>query len=124
MKRMILFFSHQLTETQREEARAELGVKKFLSLPENLQEKWSQIEPFPDKIPMDAFFSYLQENSQKGDVILIQGDYGATCALVAYAKQIGCIPVYATAVRGNSIAGEKDPELKEGSFKHCRFRRY
>lgn len=124
MKKMILFFSHEITAEQEKDARKNLDVEKFIDLPEEIQQHWSQIEPYNDDIDMKVFFDFLSANAIKGDFVLAQGDYGATCALVEFAKARGYIPVYATSVRGNNVDFKNINGVRSIQFNHCRFRRY
>ena len=43
MKKMFLLFSHSLTPSQIEDAKSNLGIEKFVYLPEDLQLLWSDI---------------------------------------------------------------------------------
>ena len=45
MKKMFLLFSHKLTEIQREDAIKSLNIETFVSLPEKLQNYWSNVDP-------------------------------------------------------------------------------
>jgi hypothetical protein len=124
MKKMILFFSHELTPEQINEAEQELGVEKFVELPQELQRKWSQIEPYKDTVEMKSFFDFLSAKAEKEDYVLIQGDYGATYSLVRFAQDKNFIPIYATAVRGENVEINNLNGNRSVQFKHCRFRRY
>lgn len=124
MRQMILFFSHQLTPKQEREAIQRWGITSFVALPPNVQQQWSMIEPHSETIEMNSFYDYIRHTAQRGDVVLVQGDYGATLQLVRYVQHLGCLAVYATAIRGEQIATENDPNHAPGEYKHCRFRRY
>jgi len=64
-------------------------------------------------------------HAQPGDLVLIQGDFGATCLMVEYARSLGLTPIYATTARIS-----EDKILPDGSvqtvrrFVHRRFRKY
>lgn len=125
-KKMFLLISHSLNENQKQQAREIFEVQSFVSLPEQLQEKWSNIPPEPAKIDdyLHDICIFLRDNSQEGDIVLVQGDYGATYSMVNFCKQSGLIPVYATTKR---VVRE---EIKDGRtivqriFEHVRFREY
>ena len=53
MKKMFLFFSHILTDLQKKEAEEEWGINEFVYLPEDLQRKWSQIDPFSESVDIN-----------------------------------------------------------------------
>jgi hypothetical protein len=128
MKKMFLFFSHRLTPEQERDARENLGVEKFLYLPENLQKVFSNIPPEMDneelKHYVKQFGEFLLENSTPGDYALIQGDFGVVYNLVNFAKSIGVVPVYATTKRVVKEIKDGDKIIKQSQFKHIRFRKY
>ena len=127
MCKMLLLFSHKVTEDQKEDANAALGVREFLALPEDLQKLWMQITPTKPLLReyLEPIRSWINENAGHGDYVLIQGDFGAVYLMVNYAFSVGLIPVYATTER---VVVEKlmpDNVVKsERVFKHKRFRRY
>jgi hypothetical protein len=128
MKSLFLIFSHTLTPEQATDATNSLGVEKFVSLPENLKILWGNVPPDAD---LD-FATYLQPikhflatSAQAHDVVLIQGDFGATYHLVNYCKQAGYTPVYATTERVAIEQAQSDGSVVlQKVFKHKAFRRY
>jgi len=123
--KLFLFFSHTLTQEQINDAK-NLGIDKFVPLPNELQYLWSNVPPELEDIEEYAkpFYEFLNINARKGDYVLVQGDFGLSCRLVNYSKQKGLIPVYATTKR-KVIETEKDGKIvKKSEFKHVRFRRY
>ena len=123
MKKMFLFFSHILTDLQKKEAEEEWGINEFVYLPEDLQRKWSQIDPFSESVDIKPFTVFLMQKANKGDIVLIQGDYGAVFSLVNIAFENDLLPVYATSVRRKKIISN-NMDAYETDYKHCRFRRY
>ena len=127
MKKMILLFSHKLTQKQIEEAKESLDVQEFLRLPTELQAIWSAIPADEENItsllaPIKKFLS-LQAN--RGDLVLIQGDFGAVYHLVSYAKELNLKPLYATTQRRTQeYINEKGENVKKSIFEHRRFREY
>lgn len=100
-KSMFVLFNHQLTMDQQESARTAFGVTSFHQPPEAVQAVWSQISPDANLLapilqPVEA---WLEQHAQKGDLVLIQGDFGATFLMVNHALSLGLIPVYATTQR-------------------------
>jgi hypothetical protein len=102
-------------------------VTCFNPAPEKIQTIWSQIPPdaerldpvlLPDK-------TWLEQQAVKGDLVLIQGDFGATVLMVNYALSLGLVPVYATTQRQ-----ARDKILSDGRietyhvFEFKRFRVY
>ena len=123
---MFLFFSHKLTEEQIKDAKENLGVKEFIYLPKDLQEKFSNVPPEIDNIKEYSldFIEFLKKNVSKEDYVLIQGDFGIVFWLVEYCKENNLKAVYSTTKR---ISKEKNIDgkvVKISEFKHIKFRKY
>jgi len=124
--KLILLFSHKLTDLQKIDAKESLDINDFIYLPSNLQKIWSQIPAnIYDISPyLNQIKEYVQANTNQGDYILIQGDFGATYKMIEYAKEINIIPIYSTNSR-ESIEEEIDGKVvKKSIFIHNIFRRY
>ncbi len=126
MKKMFLLFSHNLTQIQIDDAKNNLDIEKFVSLSQDLQELWSNI-------PSDLIFikeyllpfkNFLTENSNFGDVVLIQGDFGAVYQMVNFANDLGLKAVYATTTRVIEEIVIDEKTVKKSIFEHRRFREY
>ena len=87
---MILIFSHELTATQADDARARLGVRDFIKMPQALQDKWSNIPPELSNLDefIAEFKNFIKTNAKIGDVALVQGDFGATYSIVNFCKKM------------------------------------
>ena len=92
---MILIFSHELTATQADDARASLGVCDF-----------------------------IKTNAKIGDVALVQGDFGATYSIVNFCKKNGIKAIYATTKRTIKESMVGDKVVKNSIFEHVKFREY
>jgi len=126
-KKLILLFSHQLSEKQKEDADKSFGINTFVNLPENLQKLWSDIPPTePDIVKhLSKVKQWLVDNSTSGDYVLIQGDFGATYYFVRVALNNNLIPVYSTTqrVHEETIAPNGDIVAKK-VFSHIMYRDY
>lgn len=126
-RNMFLVFSHKLSEEQKKEGSGTFNVKNYISLPEELQDLWSNIPPKAD-IQDDYFtpiFDYISKNGKENDIVLVQGDFGATYIMVNWCFDKGFVPVYATTER--IYSSEEDSEgttINHHVFKHIKFRRY
>ncbi|MGB9680312.1 MAG: CRISPR-associated protein Csx20 [Minisyncoccia bacterium] len=127
LKRMFLIFSHELTDFQKKDAIANLGVDEFVYLPDNLKVQWLDISPYDDNLTfcLQDLISWLKINARKGDYVLVQGDFGATFLIVDFCLKNDLIPVYSNTKR------EVITEIKNGEnikvsrlFTHVRFRKY
>jgi len=126
MKKMILLFSHKLSEEQAEVAGKSYGVSEFISLPSELQKVWSNVSPDIESISshLDSIKKFVLENSSNGDTVLIQGDYGFTYNMVNFCKKNNLIPVYATTERLAKEYVKNGESIKKSVFKFRRFREY
>ena len=124
--KLFLLFSHKLTNEQIKDAKANLGVNKFVYLPEDLQYKFSNVPPEIEDIKeySKEFKKFLANNAKKQDFVLIQGDFGVVFNLVEFCKENNLKAVYSTTKR---IAKEQVIDgkvVKVSEFKHIRFRNY
>ena len=125
-KNLLLLFSHQLTEYQIEDAKRSLGIENFIYLPKDLQEQFSNV---PEELVSligysEPFKNFIKEHANKGDYILIQGDFGIVYSLINYAKLLKLIPIYATTKREVIEEKKGNTMIKKSKFKHILFRTY
>ena len=123
---MILLFNHTLTNVQKEDATYRLNVKEFIALPKELQDTWSNIPTDVESLftLLCAIREFVKKEAKRGDYILIQGDFGATYAMVEFSKSLGLIPIYATTKREVIEIRDGDKIVKKSIFRHERFREY
>ncbi len=126
MKKMILLFSHKLTPEQITDAKSSFGVEEFLLLDDDLQNIWSNVPAELEEVVgyLQPVRDFLIEEVSSDDVVLVQGDFGATCAMASFVKSIDGVAVYATTKR-NVEEKEIDGKIvKTSVFEHVRFRRF
>jgi hypothetical protein len=125
-RKMFLLISHEIDEIQEKQAKELYGVRCFIRLPEELQEEWSNIPHEMDEVRdyISDIKEFILLNAEKGDIVLVQGDYGATYEIVNFCKENNLIPVYATTKRVAEEKREKDRTIIKRTFKHVRFRQY
>ena len=126
MKKMILLFSHNLTPQQIDDAQNSFGIDTFMTLPDKLQTIWSNVPSDLEEVVtyLQPIRDYLIEQIESDDVVLIQGDFGATHAMVLFVKSLGGEAVYATTKR-NVVEKEIEGKIvKTSIFEHIRFRKF
>jgi len=123
-KKMVLLFSHRLTMEQRDDAINRFGIQEFVSLNEKFQYLWSNVPADVETLDeyLEPIKSFLKDTLNQDDVVLIQGDFGATCHMAQFVKEIGAVGVYATTVRDVVEKQEGGVIIKTSIFKHVRFR--
>jgi len=126
MKRLILLFSHSLTPEQRDDATDNLGVGEFISLDSELQRVWSNVPPSLESLDeyLRPIKDFVSHNLNQDDIVLVQGDFGATFAMVSFVHSIGGVAVYATTRRDVVEEESKGEIVKTSIFRHIRFREY
>jgi hypothetical protein len=123
MKKMYILMSHNITEQQIIDAKNTLNVHDFINLSSDI---WSQIPVETESVEssLQQLKKEISFQAKHGDMLLVQGDYGATFNMVQFAKEKGIVPVYATSKRNvyEVVEGEKITTIRE--FQHVRFRKY
>lgn len=127
MKRMFLLFSHTLTEAQMQNAQETFGLLEFCRLPEDLQALWSSVDP-RGELPiadLDRIVDFLLLESDPGDIVLVQGDFGAVYYVADACLETNRIPVYATTYRQCVETRHPDGSVSvTHTFSHIQFRPY
>jgi hypothetical protein len=127
LARLLSLLNHTLTEAQKQNAFAELGVAEILVLPPSLQLSWGQISPH-GCLPIEGLLpiqNWIMEHSEPQDFVLIQGEMGATFYLVSWLLAQNRKPIYSTTER--KVIEEKAEDgtvRKVNLFKHVCFRAY
>lgn len=126
MKKMLLLFSHSLTPEQKKDGEEHFSVKEFISLPHDLQSLWSQVPPEGEiNDTLQLFIEWIENHGKKGDIALIQGEFGMTFALAGWCIKKGIVPVYSTTGRDyEQTVDEEGNIINRHVFKHVRFREY
>ena len=123
MKTMFILVSHELTEIQYNDAKENHKIDRFVKLPIDI---WSQIPS--DVEVIDVFLEDLKNDllrqSKNDDLLLVQGDFGATVEMVNFSFKQGLVPVYATTKRIAKDIIDGDTVTTIRTFEHIRFRKY
>ena len=125
--KLILLFNHEITAPQEADARKSLAVKTIVEPPSEIKVIWKRVPPELPAIDeyLEPVKSWLSAQAQRGDYLLVQGDFGATYIMVNFAFEQGLIPIYSTTQREAFEETEKDGSVKlVHQFKHQNFRRY
>ena len=87
---LYLLFNHELTQRQERDAERTLGADRIIDLPPDLKEKWRQVPPALPRIKdyLRPVMEWLGARAEKGDYVLIQGDFGACFIMVNFALEI------------------------------------
>ena len=126
MKRMLVLFSHKLTEKQESDARSMLGVTSLIYPPWDIQKILMDIPAQAASVIkiLEPVVAWLNDHLEPQDHVLIQGEFGSTFFLVNMVFRKGGIPVYSTTRRFHKEAVYGDNVIIEKIFEHERFRVY
>jgi len=124
---LLLLFNHRITQQQEEAAHCSLRVDRIVAPPSGLKALWRQVPPELSEIYdyLAPIRQWLKAEANAGDYVLIQGDFGATYLMVAFAFDEELVPIYSTTYR-KAIEEDKNDGSVEitHNFHHRIFRRY
>jgi len=125
--RLFVIFNHNLTAAQEQDIRANLGVREIIFPAAELQALWSQVPPGSETLRdyLAPLEQWLAMAAVPGDLVLVQGEFGAVFLLVRYCLDQGLVPVYSTTSREAAENHLPDGRVAmRHVFSHVRFRRY
>ena len=124
-RKVLLLFSHQLTENQEKELIENFKVKKIVSLSSELQEMWSNVSIKENyKENQEKIKKYIEENFNENDVMLVQGNWGYTYNIVKWSIEKKLVPVYSYTERNVEEIKDGENVKKISYFKHVKFIEY
>ncbi len=126
MANVLCLLNHMLTEQQLLEIRERFLAQKIMYPGKELQSKWAFI-PTDEILPIAYFPQYIHwidENSQEGDYLIIQGEFGSTVYLVEYAFSHKLIPLHSVTQRVAEEFRKDEVVTRTYKFKHICFRKY
>ena len=123
MKKMFVLINHNLTQEQKDQAIKSFDIDYIINITDNT---WSNINPADENIlyALNTYKKELMLEAKAGDILLVQGDFGATYNMINFAKNMGLNVVYATTKRIVSEYIENGKVVTKREFKHARFREY
>lgn len=127
MRSVLVLMNHDLLSQQEKELYEIFNVERIVVPGDDLKSVWSQI-PTDEKLPIDLlndFIAWIEHNSLKNDLVLIQGDFGAVFYLVTFCLDHGRIPIYSASVRDyhEEIASD-GTVIRHHRYQHRNFRVY
>lgn len=124
-RKVLLLFSHQLTENQEKELVENFKIKKIVSLSSELQEMWSNVSIKENyKENLEKIKKYIEANFNENDVMLVQGNWGYTYNIVKWSIEKKLVPVYSYTERNVEEIKDGENVKKISYFKHVKFIEY
>jgi len=127
MRKMLVLLNHELSKEQEFDARNKLGIDFFIKPTHSIIIYWRNIEPTGkmNEKKLSEIRKWIGSNSQKGDCILVQGEFGVAFYIVDYCFKTGRIPVYSTSERIYREKKNTDGSIERYHlFHHVQFRLY
>ena len=127
MSRLLMLFSHILTDEQVKDAKETFHIEEIRYLPDDLQVQWSGVDPGLETLLAYAepFMKWIRQSAEAGDFVLVQGDFGLTVLMVDFCLRNGLTAIYATTERKAVSRKMEDGTIQTSRiFSHCRFRKY
>ena len=123
MKKMFVLISHVLTQEQKSQALKVFGIEDIINIADDA---WSNISPSDENIlyVLNKYKKELMLEAESGDILLVQGDFGATYNMINFAKNIGIKTIYATTKRIVQELAIDGKLVTRREFKHEKFREY
>lgn len=123
MKKMFVLINHDLTQEQKSQALKVFGVEDIINIADDT---WSNISPSDENIlyALNTYKKELMLEAEAGDILLVQGDFGATYNMINFAKNIGIKTIYATTKRIVKELAIDGKLVTKREFKHEKFREY
>ena len=117
--------NHELTENQKNELLTRFNCQSIIYREKELTAIWSQI-PAVESIDLSVIKAVTDwlGDAQEGDVLIIQGEFGATFMLVDYALKNKMIPLHAVTKRVATEQRNGETVQRQYIFEHVCFRRY
>jgi len=126
MKNIFILINHILTERQLAQLHEIYGSEcKIIFPPENVKIYWSQIPPKTtlENEKINQITKWLSQAKEQ-DVLLVQGDFGATFVIVDYALKNNLIPIQSVTKRIETEEKDGEKVYKHYVFEHECFREY
>lgn len=125
MKKLYLLLNHTLTENQITELKETWHVDSIEETPDPIKNFWSQIKAdrVITKKDLQLVVDWLN-GAKEGDIIVLQGEFGSSFALVDYALQKKIVPVHSVTRRVASETRDGEKVFRNYVFEHVCFRKY
>ena len=124
--KIFTIFSHQLAEDQKLDLENNWGNPEIILLPNDLQRVWRYVPPTGLVSgyvrPVYDWLVRSRAKARTSDLVLIQGEFGATVWLAQAVCQMGCVPIYATKEVEKRLLS--NGEVMTHIYKHVCFRKY
>ena len=116
--------NHTITDEQRADALATLGIGEVVEMPVDIARCWASVPPEIDSVTeyVHPVVDWLDGHAKKDDVVWVQGEWGAVITVLAWCETCKIRAVYATTKRAATEIRSSEGVSITHVFKHVRFR--
>jgi len=127
MKNAFIILNHSLTRLQEEELRSKFGVERIVEMPQDLKRVWSDFSAWTNLTDsrVSDIVEWLDDQARTADLVVVQGEWGATFYVVDFCFYKDLIPLYASSERlyeQENLSGQR--VRRTHIFKHVKFKKY
>lgn len=125
-RKTFCLLNHELTQNQITELRKKFNSDKIIYPDKKLSQFWKSIPPENKNNEIVAkTVEWIKETvAEKGDLFIVQGEFGSTFTLVDYALKNELVPIYATTKRVAKESSNGETVHREYIFEHVCFKKY
>ena len=124
MPKCLILLNHSPTEEQLTDIKQRFKAEP-IATPSEIKALWAQIPPEGESVDLSPVTDWIAREAKSGDVVWVQGEFGATFYIADYCMKNQLIPVYATTKRIAKEQKEADGTIKRTHlFRHVGFRVY
>jgi hypothetical protein len=127
VRKAFIVLNHTLIEDQKTELQHFFSVDSFIEMPEEVKSIWSGLRPEVDiySSGINDVISWLERYGKEDDIVIVQGEFGATFYVVNFCFHKGMVPVYASSERRYMEKKYPDGRVdRHHIFKHVKFKLY
>ena len=125
MRKCFCLLNHVLTQNQLDELEQKYQITKIEYPPKTVSLIWAQIPTTSQLLKSDLcpVLEWLK-SAEQGDVLIVQGEFGSTFAVVDWALSKVLIPIYAVTKRIENEEKQGEKVIRHYIFEHECFREY
>lgn len=126
MKKTFVLTNHCTLQEQVDDLKNNWGVEEVVELPPDLKELWGTVPPEAECVCgyVQPVIDWLATNCAAGDLVWVQGEWGATAEALLWCARHGFVSIYGTTGRVATETLTENGTVMTHVFKHVRFRKF
>ena len=126
MRKALCLLNHKLTKVQLFELENTFGISEVVYPNYAIQGAWADIPTTPTltKDNLKPFVEWMLKNAQRDDIVILQGEFGASFYLIECAFENDLIPIHSVTKRIAKEGSHDETIVRTYVFTHICFRKY